>query len=86
MSTTDLETKTRIMREFYRLRASGQPVPPEVYTRFVAVTNEGFTTGPEIGTRVPEFTLPDQNGKARALGDLTGPDGLLLVFYRSADW
>jgi hypothetical protein len=86
MSTTDLETKTRIMREFYRLRASGQPVPPEVYTRFVAVTNEGFTTGPEIGTRVPEFTLPDQDGKARALGDLTGPAGLLLVFYRSADW
>ncbi len=86
MAATDSETKTRIMREFYRLRAAGQPVPPEVYSRFVAVTNEGFTTGPDIGTRVPEFTLPDQDGRRRSLRDLTGPDGLLLVFYRSADW
>jgi hypothetical protein len=86
MATTDLETKTRIMREFYRLRAAGQPVPPEVYSRFVAVTNEGFTTGPEVGQPVPAFTLPDQHGKSRAVANLTGPEGLLLVFYRSADW
>ena len=86
MAATDLDTKTRIMREFYRLRAAGEPVPPEVYSRFVAVTNEGFTTGPEIGARVPDFTLPDQDGRPRALGDLKGPGGLLLVFYRSADW
>ncbi len=49
MTPTDSETKTRIMREFYRLRASGQPVPPEAYARFVAVTNEGFASGPEVG-------------------------------------
>ena len=84
--STDPDTKTRIMREFYRLRAAGQPVPPEAYARFVAVTNDGFTSGPETGARVPEFTLPDQNGKSRALADLRGPNGLLLVFYRSADW
>ena len=86
MAANDLETKTRIMREFYRLRAAGQPVPPEVYSRFVAVTNEGFSTGPDVGARVPEFTLPDQDSRQRALADLTGPGGLLLVFYRSADW
>ena len=86
MATTDPETKTRIMREFYRLRAAGQPVPPEAYSRFVEVTNEGFTTGPDPGARVPEFALPDQNGRQRALADLTGTNGLLLVFYRSADW
>lgn len=83
---TDSETKTQIMREFYRLRAAGQPVPPEVYSRFVAVTNEGFISGPEIGQPVPAFTLPDQDGKSRARADLSGPNGLLLVFYRSADW
>ncbi len=86
MGATDPETKTQIMREFYRLLASGQPVPPEAYARFVAVTNEGYTTGPEAGARVPEFALPDQSGRTRALADLTGPNGLLLVFYRSADW
>lgn len=83
---TDSETKAQIMREFSRLRAAGQPVPPEVYSRFVAVTNEGFTSGPEIGQPAPAFTLPDQDGKPRALADLTGPNGLLLVFFRSADW
>ena len=25
-------------------------------------------------------------GKSRALGDLTGSKGLMLVFFRSADW
>ncbi|HTW87130.1 MAG TPA: hypothetical protein VMD75_03900 [Candidatus Binataceae bacterium] len=83
---TDSETKAHIMREFSRLRAAGQPVPPEVYSRFVAVTNEGFASGPEVGQPVPAFALPDQDGKSRALGDLSGPNGLLLVFYRSADW
>jgi len=86
MAVTDPATKTQIMREFYRLRASGQPVPPEAYARFVTVTNEGYSTGPEPGARAPEFALPDQSGRARTLADLIGPGGLLLVFYRSADW
>ena len=36
--------------------------------------------------RVPPFRLPDQKGKQRSLRDLAGPEGLLLVFSRSADW
>jgi len=32
-------------------------------------------TGPEIGEKVPEFTLPDQFGRNRSLHDLTGPNG-----------
>lgn len=38
---------------------------------------------PRIGEKAPEFTLPDQNGKAVALHDLlaTG-NGALLIFYR----
>jgi hypothetical protein len=42
--------------------------------------------GPQIGTRVPDFTLLDQKGQSRALASLTGPKGLMLVFFRSADW
>ena len=42
--------------------------------------------GPQIGARVPEFTLLDQNGQSRTLASLIGPKGLMLVFYRSADW
>ena len=42
--------------------------------------------GPQVGTRVPDFTLLDQKGQSRTLASLMGPKGLMLVFYRSADW
>ena len=42
--------------------------------------------GPQIGTRVPDFTLLDQKGQSRTLASLMGPKGLMLVFFRSADW
>lgn len=42
--------------------------------------------GPRVGTRVPDFTLVDQKGQPRTLASLMGPKGLMLVFYRSADW
>ena len=44
------------------------------------------TLGPQVGTRVPDFSLPDQRGQVRSLQSLAGPKGLMLVFYRSADW
>ena len=34
--------------------------------------NDGYQTGPEIGTKVPDFTLPDQHGRSRALAELIG--------------
>ena len=42
--------------------------------------------GPQVGTRVPDFTLFDQKGQSRTLASLMGPKGLMLVFFRSADW
>jgi peroxiredoxin len=42
--------------------------------------------GPQVGTRVPDFSLLDQKGQARTLSSLMGSKGLMLVFYRSADW
>lgn len=44
------------------------------------------TLGPQVGARVPDFTLPDQHGQPRSLQSLMGPRGLMLIFYRSADW
>jgi peroxiredoxin len=52
-----------------------QPVLPDVQT-----------LGPRVGSRVPDFTLVDQKGRSRTLASLIGPKGLMLVFYRSADW
>lgn len=42
--------------------------------------------GPRIGQPVPGFRLPDQHGKTWTRDSLMGPNGLMLVFSRSADW
>jgi len=46
---------------------------------------DSFPSGPEIGQSVPEFALPDQNGRTITYR----PDGehqALILFHRSADW
>ena len=42
--------------------------------------------GPQVGERVPDFSLKDQNGKIWTLQSIMGPKGAMLVFLRSADW
>ncbi len=42
--------------------------------------------GLAAGTAAPEFRLKDQNGQERDRRSLTAPNGLVLVFFRSADW
>jgi hypothetical protein len=83
---SDLQEKAAIMQEFRRLRAAGLPVPPDLYAKHVQATNDRYATGPEAGERIPAFSLPDQSGESKSLPDLSGPNGLLLVFHRSADW
>lgn len=53
------------------------PPPPEVDVQAL---------GPQVGARVPDFSLPDQSGRIRTLASLMGPKGAMLVFSRSADW
>jgi len=42
--------------------------------------------GPQVGEVVPDFELIDQDGARRTLKSLLGPNGAMLVFFRSADW
>ena len=42
--------------------------------------------GPQVGERVPDFSLQDQHGKTWTLQSIMGPKGAMLVFMRSADW
>jgi hypothetical protein len=42
--------------------------------------------GPAVGARVPEFSGTDQSGRTRTMASLLGPQGAMLVFFRSADW
>ena len=49
-------------------------------------TVEVAALGPQIGEQVPDFRLPDQNGRYHTLQDIMGPNGAMLLFHRSADW
>jgi hypothetical protein len=42
--------------------------------------------GPPAGSKFPDFSLTDQNGKAATLATVLGPKGAMILFYRSADW
>jgi hypothetical protein len=82
----DLAEKAALMREYVRRLDVGEPVSDQLYAALVSATNDRYATGPEPGQHIPDFALPDQHGDLRSLSNLSGPNGLLLVFYRSADW
>ena len=44
------------------------------------------TLGPAVGQMLPAFEVKDSRGAARTFESLKGPNGLVLVFFRSADW
>src|SRR5256885_339100 len=83
----DATTKAAVLHDMVRrMGAGGVDITTDAWLKFVEAQNDGYQTGPEIGQKVPDFTLIDQHGQNRSLKELTGPNGLLLVFSRSADW
>ncbi len=82
----EASAKAAVLNEILRRRAAREPITVEEWLEFVAAQNDEMHTGPEIGEKVPDFSLADQYGQPRALRDLMGQDGLLLVFSRSALW
>ena len=53
---------------------------------FTPAAHAGIATGPEVGTKIPDIRALDQHGKMRSFEDLSGAEGLLILFYRTADW
>lgn len=53
---------------------------------FISSARAGIVTGPEVGTKIPDISAFDQYGKMRTFEELRGPEGLLILFYRTADW
>jgi cytochrome oxidase Cu insertion factor (SCO1/SenC/PrrC family) len=47
---------------------------------------DAASIGPAAGAIAPVFQLKDQRGREQTLQTLAGPKGLVLVFFRSADW
>ncbi len=47
---------------------------------------EVASLGPQVGEQVPDFSLPDQNGRVWTRDSILGPNGAILLFHRSANW
>lgn len=43
-------------------------------------------SGLQPGAKIPTFQLKDQNGQTQTFDSLKGPNGLFIMFNRSADW
>lgn len=48
--------------------------------------DKGLKTGPAVGTMIPAFEVADHAGRMQTFETLRGPQGLVLLFIRSADW
>jgi peroxiredoxin len=42
--------------------------------------------GPTVGDKAPSLTVIDKNKKSVSIDDLTAEKGLIILFFRSADW
>jgi peroxiredoxin len=53
----------------------------------LGVTASAEDLGPPVGAKAPDIgTRLDQTAKPRTFADLMGTNGLVLMFFRSADW
>jgi hypothetical protein len=52
----------------------------------LAAAGPAVSGGPAVGERLPAFEARDQQGRLQRFETLRGPAGLVLVFFRSADW
>src|SRR5580698_7211385 len=69
--------KASIFNDVVRKMFGGEKVTREEFGEFIKAQNDGATSGLNVGAKIPEFSLPDQSGKARSFRDLAGSDGLL---------
>jgi len=51
-----------------------------------AVPAIAIDVGPAVGRKIPALSVEDSSGQARTLASLAGPNGAVLVFFRSAKW
>ncbi len=47
---------------------------------------ELMSIGLAVGQKAPAFSMRDQSGRVQTLETLKGPNGTVLLFFRSADW
>ncbi len=57
-----------------------------VSTTVVAKSPKVINAGVQLNSKVPEIFVTDINGNPKTIKQLSGAKGLILVFFRSADW
>lgn len=57
-----------------------------IFATSCPLSAHGVNSGLQPGAKVPSFRLKDQDGNSQTLKSLSGPNGLLILFNRSADW
>jgi hypothetical protein len=50
------------------------------------ISIEPLSVGLAVGQKAPAFSARDQLGRVQTLDTLKGPNGTVLLFFRSADW
>jgi len=63
----------------FLMLASAQELPK-------ANDNVGPSIGLKVGGTAPAFALRDQFDRTQSNETLKGPNGTILLFFRSADW
>jgi len=54
--------------------------------QLTSIHGQSIKTGPSVGQAVPDFSTQDQANRTQTLKSVMGPKGVMLVFFRSADW
>ena len=49
-------------------------------------STELMSIGLAVGQKAPDFSARDEYGRVQTLETLKGPNGTVLLFFRSADW
>ena len=52
----------------------------------VRQSDSATSIGLNVGDRAPMFSSRDQFGRTESNATLKGPNGTILLFFRSADW
>ena len=50
------------------------------------ISTEPMAIGLAVGQKAPNFSARDEFGRVQTLESLKGPNGTVLLFFRSADW
>ena len=67
------KTKAAILHDIIRkFAAGGKDITPHDWRAFVEAQNDGYRTGPEIGTKVPDFTLARSAWQEQSTGRTDG--------------